>query len=59
MASELKMASAFFLDSRSPLSSSEARGLPMNTRRMSVVQRPNAVLGAVAAGLAVMMPLPV
>ena len=31
----------------------------MNTRRTSADQRPSAVVGAVAAGLAVMMPLPV
>ena len=59
MASELKMASAFFFDSRSPISSSDARRATESTRRMAAAARPAAVVGAVAAGLAVRTPCPV
>ena len=51
MASELKMASAFFLDSRSPISSSVASGRPMRARRATARARPSGVVGAIAAGL--------
>ena len=59
MASELKMASAFFFDRRSPISSSVASGRPMRTRLTSTIARPSRVLGAMAAGLATSVPGPV
>src|SRR4051794_16922267 len=53
MASELKMASAFFLDSRSPISSSFASGRPMRTPLSRTLARPTEVVGALAAAFAV------
>ena len=50
MASELKIASALVFDSRSPISSSVARGLPMRTRRTRSQARPVAVVGALGIG---------
>ena len=53
MASELKIASAFFLVRRCSLSSSLASGCPMNVRRMRSAARPTLVVGADAAWRAV------
>ena len=59
MASELKTASAFGLESRSPISSSLARGRPKATALTLAHARPIAVVGALAAGFAVSWPGPV
>jgi hypothetical protein len=53
MASELKIASAFFFDRRSPSSSSLASGRPTKNPRMPAHSRPVGVVGALAATLAV------
>ncbi len=59
MASELKIASAFFFDRRSPSSSSLASGRPKRKPRIVAKPRPIGVVGALAASLAVSWPLPV
>ena len=59
IASELKTASAFGLESRSPISSSLARGRPMATAFTLAQARPTGVFGALAARLAVSWPGPV
>ena len=56
MASELKMASAFVLVSRSPISSSDASGRPSRTPRTRAMRRPPGVVGMLAASLAVIWP---
>jgi hypothetical protein len=53
MASELKMASAFFLGRRSPSSSSLASGLPTKKPRIEAYSLPVPLVGALAAFLAV------
>ena len=53
IASELKIASAFVLDRRSPSSSSLASGRPKNRPRSEANARPVAVVGALAASFAV------
>ena len=58
MASELKMARAFFLESLSSISWALARGFPKTTARMRAMRRPSAVVGALAAALATMTPGP-
>jgi hypothetical protein len=52
IASELKIASAFFFGSRSPSSSSECRGRPMAIDFSRAHARPVGVAGALAAGFA-------
>ena len=52
MASELKIASAFFFESRSPISSSFARGRPKTTWRRRATARPVGVRGSDAASRA-------
>ena len=59
MASELKMASAFFLDRRSSPSSSVASGRPMRIDLARAQPRPVAVVGVLAEALAVSTPRPV
>ena len=59
IASDEKIARAFFLASRSPSSSSLASGRPKKNARMFAMARPVAVVGALAASLAVSWPLPV
>ena len=51
IASELKIARAFFFESRSPASSSLASGRPIATSRTRAHARPRPVLGWLAAGL--------
>src|SRR4051794_1721176 len=58
MASELKIASAFFFDRRSPISSSFASGRPRSTPLSRTRARPNVVVGALAAAFAVSCPGP-
>ena len=53
MASELKMASAFVLDRRSPISSSVDRGRPNDDHPTRPKNRPIGVRGTLAAGLAI------
>src|SRR5215218_10576403 len=53
IASELKIASAFFFDSRSPISSSLASGFPIRTAFARPTTLPIAVVGALAAAFAV------
>src|SRR5712671_944409 len=52
------MASAFFFDSLSPISSSDASGRPMVIARIRFHSLPTAVFGALAAGLATSWPGP-
>ncbi len=60
MASELKMASAFFFDRRSPISSSVESGRPKTTARTRVEGPPRTgVVSTFAAGLATSCPGPV
>ena len=60
IASELKIASAFFLDRRSPISSSFASGRPRRTPlRRAPGHARAAVVGALAAAFAVSWPGPV
>ena len=59
MASELKMASAFGFESRSPISSSLERGRPKTMARSRATSRPVRVSGRLAAGLATSWPGPV
>ena len=60
MASELKIASAFFFDRRSPSSSSLASGRPTkNAADRRAQAGRSAVVGALAASLAVSWPGPV
>ena len=59
IASELKIARAFFLDSRSPISSSLARGRPRSTPLSRARAIPSPVVGALAAAFAVSWPGPV
>ena len=59
MASELKIARAFFLARRSPISSSLARGRPRSACLSRALKRPMLVVGALAAALAVSWPGPV
>ena len=58
MASELKMARAFFLVSRSSMSWALDSGLPKTKARTRAMRRPRAVRGALAAALATMTPGP-
>jgi hypothetical protein len=58
IASELKMASAFFFERRSVSSASDASGWPMRTRLIVAHVRSRAVSGALAAGRAVSWPAP-
>ena len=53
------MARALVLESRSPSSSSLARGRPNRTPRIDANVRPTGVVGTLAASLAVSIPLPV
>ena len=53
------MARAFFLESRSPSSSSLASGRPKKNARMLAIARPVALVGALAASFAVSWPEPV
>ena len=53
------MASAFFLDRRSPISSSVASGRPKTTPRTRAKNRPVGVRATLAAGLATSWPGPV
>ena len=59
MASELKIARAFFLDSRSPISSSLASGRPRVMALIRARRRPAGVSGRLAAALATSDPSPV
>ncbi len=59
MASELKIGRASFFGSRSNASSSFDRRRPNSVRRICSQARPDAVVGADAAALAVSMPGPV
>ncbi len=59
MASELKTASAFVLESRSSISSSLARGRPIATALTRAQARRMPVVGTFAARLAVSWPGPV
>jgi hypothetical protein len=59
IASELKIASALVLLSRSPSSASLASGRPKNRPRTAAKARPVALVGALAASLAVSWPTPV
>ena len=59
MASELKMASAFFFESRSLISSSVDSGRPKTIARMRLTSRPVGVTGTLAAGFATSWPGPV
>ena len=58
MASELKIARAFFFERRCPISSSEASGRPRKKRRTAAKTAPAPVVGVLADALAVMTPLP-
>jgi hypothetical protein len=59
MASELKMAIAFFLESRSPISSSVDSGLPKTIPRIRFRHRSEEVRATLAAaGLATSVPGP-
>lgn len=58
IASELKIASAFFFGSRSVISSSLASGRPITTDFRRANRRPSRVAGALAAALAVSCPGP-
>ena len=58
IASELKIARAFFFVSRSPSSSTEASGRPRKNRRTAANTRSAPVVGVLAAAFAVIMPLP-
>jgi hypothetical protein len=59
IASELKMASAFVLLSRSPSSASLASGRPKKKPLTAANARPVGLVGALAASLAVSWPGPV
>src|SRR5258705_3098714 len=59
MASELKIARAFFFDSHWPISSSESSVRPMKKLLIRAGRRPAAVAGALAASLAMSWPGPV
>ena len=59
MASELKIGSASFLDSRSPISYSFARGRPNTACLTRDSAAPSGVVGRDAAGLATSWPGPV
>src|SRR6185436_16981541 len=59
MASELKIASALVLESRSPISSSWWSGRPRTMPRAFAMSRPLGVVGTLAASLAVSWPFPV
>ena len=59
MASELKMASAFVFDRRSPISSSVERGRPNTSARARLRNRPLGVRVTSAAGFATSWPGPV
>ena len=59
IASELKMASAFTFDSRSPISSALASGRPRRACLSRMLKRPMDEVGALAAALAVSCPGPV
>ncbi len=59
IASELKIASAFVLDRRWPISSSFARGRPSRAPLTRKRKAPRVVVGALAAALAVSWPGPV
>ena len=58
MASELKMGSASFFDSRSPISWALVSGWPKMIALTRAARRPNAVVGALAAALATITPGP-
>src|SRR6476620_2372134 len=57
MASELKIASAFFFESRSPSSSSDASGRPRNIALTRATARPRPVVEAWRPSQAVRQPL--
>jgi hypothetical protein len=58
MASELKMGSASFLERRSSISWALESGFPKTKARTRARRRPKAVVGALAAALAIITPGP-